>query len=70
MVWYTIRDMNKPTIVNTPVGKIVVEPNATPSRSASATIAEMKNDFLKVANSGSVSNERLKDNDSYGYGCE
>lgn len=53
--------MNKTTTVDTPVGKIVVEPNATPSKSATATISEMKVDIEKIVKSGTVSLETLLD---------
>ncbi|MBU0572105.1 hypothetical protein KKH23_01945 [Patescibacteria group bacterium] len=61
--------MNKATkvTVDTPVGKIVVEPDATPSKSATATISEMKDDIEKIVESGTVSLKTLLDDP---YECE
>jgi hypothetical protein len=47
--------------VSTPIGKITIGPDTTPSRSASRTISEMKGEFVKIARSGSVPAEKLKD---------
>lgn len=60
--------MGKSKIVNTPVGKINVKPGATPSSEATSTFKEIKKEFEKVAKSGSVSVERLKDG-TIGYSC-
>jgi len=53
--------MGKSKTVKTPVGKINVGPNATPSAEATTTIREMKTEFIKVAKRGTVPVERLRD---------
>jgi hypothetical protein len=50
--------------IKTPVGKIEVGPDKTRSDSATSTIQEMRQEFVRVAKSGIISAERLKNDDS------
>ncbi|GEM_PF-5925162 len=54
--------MAKTKLVDTPVGKVKVGPDATPSSEATTTINETKREFMKMAKSGTIPVEKLRDN--------
>lgn len=53
--------MGKTKVVNTPIGKITVGPNTVPSEEATKTINQTKTEFTKIANSGTVPVDKLRD---------
>ena len=53
--------MNKTKIVSTPLGKIKVGPNTTPSTPATVKFSEMKSEFIKIAESGTIPANKLRD---------
>lgn len=57
--------MTKTKIVNTPVGIIEISPTTTTSTSATVTITKMKDEFIKIANSGTVPVDKLRDEARY-----
>lgn len=54
--------MTKTKLVDTPVGKVKVGPNVTPSSGPTTTIKETKKEYIKIAESGTVPVEKLRDN--------
>lgn len=56
--------MMKNKVINTPVGKISVGPNATPSEAPTKEINKMKTEFVKVAKSGNVPIEKLREDET------